>query len=238
MRNDDPKATFRVVLTGGRTLELECPAGIHAPVESSFHFAQHLQDALGRSVLDLGCGTGIFACTAAAMGAREVWATDLDPQAAHCAGRNAVRNGLRINVTHGDLFEPLGGRRFDLILCNPPQTPAPSGAQGPKFAGPDGLGFFEKILRDAPQHLTKDGELATLLISLADTARFERLLGGAFHFRRVSETFRPASREEYESYSPGLSNFLDERRRQGLAEFEPEGDGFSFRTRYYRAVLK
>ena len=72
-------------------------------------------------VLDMGTGSGVCALFAARH-ARHVVAVDINPVAARCAGINASLNHLdqRIEVRHGDLFAPVAGERFDLILFNPP----------------------------------------------------------------------------------------------------------------------
>lgn len=75
----------------------------------------------GAAVLDLGTGSGVAALAAAALGARVV-AVDLSPPAVRCARLNALLRGVedRVDVRAGDLFEPLRGERFDLVLFNPP----------------------------------------------------------------------------------------------------------------------
>jgi release factor glutamine methyltransferase len=58
----------------------------------------------------------------AARHARRVVAVDINAAAVRCAGLNALLNHLehRIEVRHGDLFAPVKGERFDLIVFNPP----------------------------------------------------------------------------------------------------------------------
>ncbi len=72
-------------------------------------------------VLDLGTGSGICALVAARR-AREVTGVDINPAALRCARINTLMNGLeaRVDLRHGDLFAPLAGERFDLVLFNPP----------------------------------------------------------------------------------------------------------------------
>jgi HemK-related putative methylase len=86
-------------------------------------FAQCLaaQLAAGRDVLDMGTGTGVCALFAARH-ARRVVAVDINSAAVRCAGINAALNHLehRVEVRHGDLFGPVSGERFDLVLFNPP----------------------------------------------------------------------------------------------------------------------
>ena len=71
--------------------------------------------------LDMGTGSGIGAVFAARRGYRVV-GVDLNPEAVRCARVNALLNGLedRIEVRAGDLFGPVLGERFDLVLFNPP----------------------------------------------------------------------------------------------------------------------
>ena len=72
-------------------------------------------------VLDMGTGSGVCAVFAA-LYARRVVAVDINPAAVRCAVINSLLNGLhdKIDVRHGDLFAPVHGERFDLVLFNPP----------------------------------------------------------------------------------------------------------------------
>jgi methylase of polypeptide subunit release factors len=71
--------------------------------------------------LDMGTGSGVGAVFLARRGWR-VTAVDLNPEAVRCARINALLNRLedRIEIRQGDLFGPVAGERFDLILFNPP----------------------------------------------------------------------------------------------------------------------
>lgn len=75
----------------------------------------------GSKVLDMGSGSGVGAVFAARQGAR-VTAVDIYPDAVRCARLNVLLNDLtgQVTVVEGDLFAPVAGRRFDLILFNPP----------------------------------------------------------------------------------------------------------------------
>lgn len=73
-----------------------------------------------RATLDLGTGSGILSLGASRW-SDSVVATDLNQRAVDCARFNARLNGVEtIEVMAGDCFEPVKGRRFDLILSNPP----------------------------------------------------------------------------------------------------------------------
>lgn len=220
------------------SFELECPPGVHAPGPASLELADYLGICPGETLLDLGCGTGLYAVAAAKRGMREVWACDIDAAAVQAARQNARRNGVDVHVAQGNLFQPVEGRRFDVIVANPPQTPAPPAARGPKFGGEDGLAVFEPLIRQAPRHLTEGGKFLTFAVSLVDQKRFLALLSRDFHYSNVRQSVRAFTAEEYEGYWPGLFPFLLDRRRRGLAEFEEEGGRYVFWVRHYVAWLK
>jgi release factor glutamine methyltransferase len=90
-------------------------------------FARSLADlaAVGScaspTLLDVGTGSGVCAIFASRLGYR-VTAVDINPEAVRCARINALLNHVetRIEVLHGDLFEPVAAHRFDVVLFNPP----------------------------------------------------------------------------------------------------------------------
>ncbi|HQR44755.1 MAG TPA: methyltransferase [Thermoanaerobaculia bacterium] len=111
------------------------------------------------STLDLCCGAGVLGLLAAAHSERVV-ATDLSPRAVAFARFNAELNGVgNVETAEGDLFAPVRGRRFDLILCNPPYVISP----GATFLYRDGGGeVCERIAREASEYLTDQGCLEML----------------------------------------------------------------------------
>jgi release factor glutamine methyltransferase len=134
----------------------------------------------GRDALDLCSGSGILGLTAAKLGARAA-AVDLSRRAVLNARLNARLNGLALEVLRGDLFEPVAGRRFDLIVSNPPYIPAPpgtstNGAARAWDAGPDGRAFLDRICDQAAMHLRPGGRILLVHSSLSDPAETERRL--------------------------------------------------------------
>jgi ribosomal protein L11 methyltransferase len=73
----------------------------------------------GRSVIDYGCGSGILGIAALKLGAAQVWAVDLDPQALLATRDNAVRNGVSssIHVQAGDSTGISGGGGLKPAFC-------------------------------------------------------------------------------------------------------------------------
>ncbi len=125
-----------------------------------------------RSVLDLCTGSGCLAILASRnFPNAAIDAVDISKDAIEVATRNVGDYGLqdRLKLYRGDLFEPLGGKRYDLIISNPPYVDA-EGMAGlprecraePKLAfdgGADGLSIVRRILDEAEAHLTPQGGL-------------------------------------------------------------------------------
>ena len=124
------------------------------------------------NVLDLCTGSGCLAVLAArAFPNARIDAVDISKDALEVAARNIADYGLeeRVALHRGDLFKPLGGKRYDLMISNPPYVDAQGMAAlsrecraEPKLAfdgGADGLDFVGRILNDASQHLTPGGGL-------------------------------------------------------------------------------
>jgi ribosomal protein L11 methyltransferase len=76
------------------------------------------QDIQGKTVLDYGCGSGILGVAAAKLGASNVTAIDIDPQALLATRSNAERNGVSDMITTGLPRELHAEERFDVVLAN------------------------------------------------------------------------------------------------------------------------
>src|SRR3970040_1936444 len=127
-------------------LVLRLDEGAQAPKAGTLLLARQVPALAHGSVIDLGTGCGLLALLAA-RSARRVVATDVVEACVRCTWRNALMNGfeVQVDVRLGDLFAPVTGEVFDLILTNPPQMATPPGreAGGDEAAeggGPDGWG--------------------------------------------------------------------------------------------------
>jgi release factor glutamine methyltransferase len=145
--------------------------GVFKPRSDSRMLADHIgrERLVARArVLDVCTGSGVLAIAAARAGASRVTAVDVSRRAVLAAWLNAWLNGVRLRVRRGDLFEPVRGERFDLIVSNPPYIPSEDDelpGRGPRRAldaGPNGRFFLDRICSSAPEYLTPGG--AVLLV--------------------------------------------------------------------------
>jgi release factor glutamine methyltransferase len=137
-------------------------------------FASRLDASLigaNDEVLDMGTGSGVCAVFAARH-AQRVVAVDVNPAAVRCASINAQLNRLedRIEVRHGDLFQPVAGQRFDLILFNPPFLPGEPRNDRDRAWRANGLA--ERFADGLDGHLKRTGCALLLLSTYADASIF------------------------------------------------------------------
>lgn len=110
-----------------------------------------------RRTLDLGTGTGIQAFLAAAH-SDQVVATDCSLRSLNFARFNADMNGItNVEFRAGDLFEPVQGETFDLVLFNPPFMISPGLRYHYRDSGVEGDQFAQNIIQQAPAFLEEDG---------------------------------------------------------------------------------
>ena len=124
--------------------------------------------------LDLCTGSGAIAVTVKhECPQAEVTASDLSVDALSLAQKNAQINGTDVRFLQGDLWKPVAGMTFDLILSNPPYIPTEDChalqaevMREPRMAldgGADGLDFYRRIADEATAHLNPGGLIAVEL---------------------------------------------------------------------------
>lgn len=161
--NDYVEKATKLMFYRGCTFWLS--PSVMEPKYESFFFVENIKVNNNQRILDLGTGTGFLAILLAPS-AKEVVATDVNPKAASCARTNVFLNNMndKITVLEGDLFEPVKGNKFDLIVTNPPQMPTPECKKRnwdsqslADDGGPDGRIIVDHILRDVNDYLEYGG---------------------------------------------------------------------------------
>jgi carbamoyltransferase len=138
---------------------LRLPRGdmVYPPGSDSALLADAVPERDGERVLDLCTGSGVQALSIARRAASIV-AVDIGPRAAALARINAALNGLSgVEVRCGDLYAPVRGERFDLMLANPPFVPGPE--RGPAYhsGGPRGDRVLRRVIEGLGRHLRPGG---------------------------------------------------------------------------------
>ena len=116
--------------------------------------------------LDLGCGGGVQSFLAARHSGRVV-GVDKNPRALAYLELNARLNGVaNVEALEGDLFAPVAGQRFGLVVSNPPYVISPDNRYVFMDSGRPGDTICAEVVRGAPAHL-EEGGYATVLCNWA-----------------------------------------------------------------------
>lgn len=118
----------------------------------------------GADVLEIGTGSGVILAALGELGARSLCGVDIELEAIQ-SGRallDQLGHGDRAEFIRGDMWQPLEGRRFGLIVANLPHFPmvrADFGYRLPSwsFGGPDGRLLLDRFLKGLPAHLAPGG---------------------------------------------------------------------------------
>ena len=165
----------------GRKVLLSVDPRLFRPTLTTSLLTEHLShgDIENRTILDLGCGIGPIAIGLALAGAGHVYATDIMPQACELALANARLNQIddKISFVSGNLFEPVHGLTFDVIVDDVSGVAEdvarlsswfPSGVPS---GGEDGTTQTVNVLLEAKAYLKPRGYLLFPVLSLSRRSR-------------------------------------------------------------------
>ena len=153
------------------TLVSEAARTIQKTPREKLSFFEKLKGGKEWEVLDLCCGSGAVGISLAKIcGNIRVTASDISEAAIRTAEENAKNLRVKIKFFQGNMFEPHNGKKFDMIVTNPPyiKTNMISILQDevkkhePLKAldgGRDGLDFYRIIVEKAAEHLKPEGFL-------------------------------------------------------------------------------
>jgi len=217
---------------------------VFRPTSTTVLLLRAARKALGeqhpRSVLDLGCGTGIVAVVLAKLLPADavVCASDLSPAAVALARRNAERNGIAVQCRSGSLFDPWRGQRFNLIVDDVAGVAEPLDRLSgwyppgvPSAAGSDGARWVLEILDQAPDFLAPGGLLIFPVLTLSrEQLVTERARSRFAAVELVEEQWYPVN-EQLLEHLP----LLEQMAMAGNARVEKRGSRWCWATRIYVA---
>lgn len=153
------------------------------------------QDPL--TVVDIGTGTGIIGLTMKLeRPADHVTITDISKEALDIAKENAQVLGAEVTAELGDLFDPLVGKKFDVIISNPPyiseeeinimdQSVLDYEPKSALFADEDGLAIYKRMAESIEKYLKPNGRIY-LEIGYRQGDSVSRLFKNAFPDAKVT----------------------------------------------------
>lgn len=159
-----------------KNIDLRIPPGVfHPGLYFSTRFLLSQLEKLemeGKSVLELGAGSGMISIRCAKRGA-EVTATDISGLAVKTVSANALRNEVSIEILQSDLFESLPAKRYDLIIINPPYYPGiPKDEEGHAwYCGPE-FEYFVRLFEGLAAYVSPESKV---LMVLSEDCEIERI---------------------------------------------------------------
>jgi release factor glutamine methyltransferase len=150
---------------------------VYEPAEDTFLFVENLDIQRKDEVLEIGTGTGLIAVYAAQRTKRVV-ATDINGHAIKCALKNVITNKTyNVELKEGNLFEPVEGEKFDLILFNTPYLPTSEDEKldeelNAAFdGGLEGRDTIDTFLDQVKNYLNEKGRIQLVQSSLSDNEK-------------------------------------------------------------------
>lgn len=149
------------------------------------------------SIVDIGTGTGIIGLTVKLeRPADDVTITDISKEALDVAKENAQVLGAEVTAELGDLFDPLVGKKFDVIISNPPyisedeinvmdQSVLDYEPKSALFADEDGLAIYKRMAESIEKYLKPNGRIY-LEIGYQQGDSVSRLFKNAFPDAKVT----------------------------------------------------
>ena len=163
--------------------------GVFSPTRRAYVDLLEHVDTRGKTVLDVGCGTGVLAFVLLQRGASSAVGTDRDPRAVQCAADNAAGLGLdgQFEAVEADLFpeRPLNESPkdlFDCIVFNAPWVPETPRTRLDHAVFDEGGLTLERFIANASDHLAEDGVVALFVsdfperLELREPGHVEKLI--------------------------------------------------------------
>jgi release factor glutamine methyltransferase len=144
---------------------------------------RHPDLVCGKRVLEIGAGSGVVLAVAAHLGASHVCGVDIEEDAALASKRllDDLGHHEKVEFHVGDLWQPLGDRRFDTIIANLPHFPMADGTvpgRRPTWSvgGTDGRKLLDRFLEGLPMRMQPSGRAIITHNGFVDLSRSRTLL--------------------------------------------------------------
>lgn len=157
--------------------------GVWGPSIDTLLFCKGLtEEALAgvKSAVEIGCGSGFISkhILRCAPDLQQMVLVDINPHAIECA-RDHIADPRATFLT-GDGIRYLAGRKFDLILCNPPYIPRPGGIEDNPY---EGVGLLVHLITQCSDYLHAGGRVITNYSSLCADIAQQAIFGSGHEFQ-------------------------------------------------------
>jgi len=166
-------------------IKLKIEGLVYEPREDSFLIYDAIQSSkvAKMDVLEIGVGSGFLSIAASKKGWR-ITGVDINNDFVELAEKNALLNGIKIDVFKSDLFDKVKGK-YDLIMFNAPYLPDSDGEKGSETWSDSGT--ISKFIDDSKNFLEKNGKVWMVFSSLSGLERIiERFEKNGFKVKIVS----------------------------------------------------
>jgi len=198
----------------------------------------HIRVEPGSAVAEPGCGTAVMSLFCSRAGAAYVVGTDTDPEAVRVARFNVESNGVdNVDIREGSLLEPVPGP-LDLVIALLPHKPGPRPFNPRYYGGHDGTRWLLDIITQSAERLRSRGRLLLYMNSIANPSRALATFRKSFNVSLLGEKKRTFTREEFDTLTAGMSDYLKAQRDKGQAEYHEDGEALFFWARLYEGVRR
>lgn len=213
------------------------------PTQTTTSIINHSRTLIndGDKVLDLGCGCGIVAIIIANLNNKNfsLYASDISNTVEEIVNLNAKKHNVEIDVRRSDIFNAWKGFKFNTIINDISGVAEEVAKISPWFnniscdTGAGGDNLINKVLKQSPDFLHKNGKLVFPIISFSNEKEIIKLAGEIYgDVKLVKKDFWPAPKELLDNI-----DLLRHLKNEGLILFEEKFGSVIGYTAVYEASL-
>lgn len=189
-------------------------------------------------VCDIGTGCGILALLASKLGAKRVYAIDVDKECEKSIKLNAKANNIKnVIFLQGNMLKPLK-EKVDVIIANLPQTPSSKKIDLHRYGSADGTKYNSILIKNASKYLKKNGNIFFSLMSISNPIKILTLLKKKYKISIVAIKEREFDKKRYDKLSKGLSNYIFELNKKNKAILYYRNKKWYYINYFIKATLK
>ena len=165
-------------------------------------------------VADIGTGCGILAILASKLGAKRVYATDIDESCRKSIEINSeINNAKNVEFLHGSMLKPLN-EKVDVIIASLPQMPSDKKIDIHRHGSTDGTKYIMELVSNAPKYLRKNGVLFFSLMSISNPVKILKSLKKKVYISIMAAIEKGFDKKRFDKLSKGLSGYILELNRK------------------------